>query len=100
MAAGDRFNFWTLVDERDAARGFEKALAAPYDGSHVLFVNDSHNWLLYETERLLAFFFPEATERRRPLPGAASLVSIDRARDLIGFEPEHSVARLLARRPG
>ena len=100
MAAGDRFNFWTFVDERDAAQSVEKGLLAPYAGSHVLFINDSHNWLLYETERLLAFFFPEVTERRRPLPGASSPVSTDRARDLIGFEPEHSVARLLEPRRG
>jgi nucleoside-diphosphate-sugar epimerase len=92
MYMGARFNFWAFVDERDSAQAIEKGLWAKYEGSHVLCVNDSHNWLLYDTEKLLGLFFPEVTQRRRPLRGSESLVSIDKARALIGFEPEHSVA--------
>lgn len=91
MYMGARFNFWAMVDERDSAQAVEKGLLAKYEGSHMLFVNDSHNWLLYDTEKLLGLFFPEVTQRRRPLGGSESLVSIDKARALIGFEPEHSV---------
>jgi nucleoside-diphosphate-sugar epimerase len=96
---GARANFWTFVDERDSAQAIEKGLTAEYEGSHVLFINDSHNWLLYETEKLLGLFFPEVTGRKRPIRGCESLVSIDKARALIGFQPEHSIARLLADKP-
>ena len=99
MYVGARANFWTFVDERDSAQAIEKGLTAEYEGSHVLFVNDSHNWLLYDTEKLLGVFFPEVTRRTRPIPGAESLVSIDRARELIGFEPEYSIARVLGDQP-
>lgn len=92
MYFGARANFWAFVDERDAAQAVEKGLTADYQGSHVLFINDSHNWLLYDTEKLLGLFFPDVTRRTRPIRGAESLVSIAKARDLIGFEPEHSVA--------
>ena len=43
-----------------------------------------------ESEALLDLFFPDVTARKRTLHGAESLVSIERARELIGFEPEHS----------
>jgi nucleoside-diphosphate-sugar epimerase len=94
-----RPNFWAFVDERDSAQAIEKGLTADREGSHVLFINDAHNWLLYDTEKLLSVMFPEVTGRKRPIRGSDSLVSIDKARDLIGFEPEHSVARVLESSP-
>jgi nucleoside-diphosphate-sugar epimerase len=88
---GDRFNFWVMIDERDAAQSLEKGLTADYEGSHVLFANDHHNWLGYDSEILLRLFYPQVTQRKQPLPGSAALVSIDQARKLIGFEPEFSL---------
>ena len=89
-----RPNFWAFVDERDSAGAIARSLTAHCQGSHVLFINDSHNWLRYDTEKLLGVFYPEVTRRARSIRGSEALVSIDRARDLIGFEPEHSVARV------
>jgi nucleoside-diphosphate-sugar epimerase len=99
MYGSDRFNFWAFVDERDSAQAFEKSLTADLEGSHVLFINDSHNWLLYDTEKLLGLFFPEVSRRKHPVRGTESLVSIRAARGLIGFEPEYSVARVLEASP-
>ena len=41
---------------------------------------------------LARLFFPEVTEWKRPVRGSESLVSIDRARQVLGFEPAHSLA--------
>ena len=95
LYANDRFNFWAFVDERDSAQAIAKGLTAEYEGSHVLFINDSHNWLLHETEKILELFFPDVTGRKRPVEGSESVVSIDKARALIAFEPEYSVASFL-----
>jgi nucleoside-diphosphate-sugar epimerase len=96
MYMNDRFNFWAFVDERDSAQAIEKGLTADYEGSHVLFINDASNWLLYDTEKLLALFFPDVARRRRPIRGCQSLVSIDKARELIGFEPAYSIERVVS----
>ena len=95
LYANDRFNFWAFVDERDSAQAIARGLTAEYEGSHVLFINDSHNWLLHETEKILELFFPDVAGRKRPVEGSESLVSIDKARALIAFEPEYSVASFL-----
>lgn len=87
----DRSNLWTAVDERDAAQSVRKALTVDFEGSHVLFVNDCHNWLGYETQQLARLFFSGVDEWRSPLNGDSSLVSPDRARSLLGFEPMYSV---------
>jgi nucleoside-diphosphate-sugar epimerase len=92
-----RNNFWTLVDERDSAQAFVKAATADYDGAHVLFVNDTHNWTGIDSAELVRRMFPVPETWTglftRELTGSESLVSADRARRLIGFEPEYSLAR-------
>jgi nucleoside-diphosphate-sugar epimerase len=86
-----RSNFWTSIDARDSAQALELGLLADYTGSHALFINDSHNATGIASEKLARVFFPEVGARKRPLEGTESLVSIDKARELIGFEPQHSV---------
>jgi nucleoside-diphosphate-sugar epimerase len=85
-----RTNFWTNLDARDAAQAIEKGVLADYEGSHPLYVNASHNSLGLPSAQLAAYAFPEVTEYKHPLQGTETLVSIDRARALIGFEPEYS----------
>jgi hypothetical protein len=87
----DRFNLWVWIDERDAALAVAQALTAEYEGAHPLFVNDTRNSLNYDTQTLARLFFPEVTNRKMPLNGSDAMVSIQRARDLIGFEPQHPV---------
>ena len=89
-----RSNFWASIDARDAAQALEKGLLADYEGSHPLFVNDSENAAGIESETLAQLFFPKATERKHPLQGAETLVSIDKARSLIGYEPEYPIREL------
>jgi nucleoside-diphosphate-sugar epimerase len=87
----DRLNFWAYVDERDSAQSIEKGLTASYEGHHALFINAKNNSLDYDSTTLVGLFFPEVNQWKQPLHGSESLVSIARARSLIGFEPEHSI---------
>jgi nucleoside-diphosphate-sugar epimerase len=87
-------NFWASVDARDSAQAIEKGLLADYAGSYPLWVNDSHNSAGIPTETLASWFYPDVPLKRR-LEGTESLVSIDKARKLLGFEPEYSVSRRL-----
>ena len=91
MLAFGRSNFWTSIDSRDSAQAIEKALLADYEGSYPLFVNDSHNFVGIDSHVLAETFFPEVTTWKRAVQGTESLVSIEKARQLIGFEPEHSL---------
>ncbi len=91
-------NFWTTLDARDSAQAIEKSLVTEYDGSHPLFVNDSLNTVGVPSRDLARLFFPEV-RRLGALEGEASLVSIDLARTLIGFEPEHSMAVVAGHKP-
>lgn len=91
LYAFERFNFWAYVDERDSAQSIERGLTTPYQGSHVLFINAADNSLGYESAALARLFFPEVSTEKTKLTSNESLVSIAKARALIGYEPEYSV---------
>ena len=83
-----RYNFWSSIDLRDVAQSIEDALINDYEGSHPLFITDSTNRLAYDSQTLAKIFFPDT---RQTLTGCESLFSINRARELIGFEPQFSL---------
>ena len=85
-------NFWTMIHAEDSAQTFEKGLTANYEGAHPLFVTQAQNVASVDSEGLLQLFYPDVSERPRPIVDNESLVSIERARTLIGFEPEYSFA--------
>lgn len=84
-----------MLDARDAAQAFEKSLLVDFEGSHPLYVNDCHNSTGIEAKLLLGLFYPEVTAPKHPIIWDEGLVSIDRACQLIGFEPEYSFNKLL-----
>ncbi|MCY4071739.1 MAG: NAD(P)-dependent oxidoreductase [Chloroflexi bacterium] len=83
----DRFNYWTFIHTDDSTRAFERAITGDYVGAHPLFVNSDRNYLDYDSEALLSIFFPDVPGRSKAISGAQTLVSYDRARDLLGYEP-------------
>lgn len=90
LSMTNRVNFFTMLDERDSAQAIEKSLTAPVEGSYALFVNDRYNWSGIPSKTLAELFYPDVQTFKKELAGTESLVSIDRARQLIGFEPEFS----------
>ena len=82
-----RSNFWTSLDVRDAADAVERSLTANLNGSHAVYVTDRNNFVNIPTKELAKVFFPEVTSWRQGLAGNQSLVSIQRAQELIDFEP-------------
>ena len=93
-----RTNFWASINAEDSAQAFEQGLTLSYEGAHPLFVNDAHNCAGVESETLARLFFPSVKSRKRPLESTESLVSIRKARELLGFEPELSIGRLFPTR--
>jgi len=81
-------DFWAIISGEDSAQAFEKAVLAEYEGSHPLYVSESQNSARVDSETLARLYFPETKARKRPLVGTECLISLDRARELIGFEPE------------
>jgi hypothetical protein len=83
-------DFWAVITADNSAQAFELGVSAAYEGSHPLFVADAANMVGLQAELLASSFYPGAA-RKRPLIGTEPLVSFDKARQIIGYQPESSM---------
>jgi nucleoside-diphosphate-sugar epimerase len=84
-----RWNLWGYVDARDVAQAVRRALEADLTGAHVAIVAAADTCMRRDSADLLREVYPEVP-LRRPVAGRETLLAIDRARDLLGYAPEHS----------
>ena len=85
-------HFWTALDCRDRDEAFTLALEANLDGATVINIADSCNILELDARSIASLCYPEATLDAE-LHGTQSLWSVERAKTLLGFVPQYSVAR-------
>jgi nucleoside-diphosphate-sugar epimerase len=82
-------NLWGYVDNRDVAQATVKALRPGVTGAENVTIAAADTIMRQPNEELVAMAFPGCTLR----PGTGThetLTSIDKARQLLGYEPQHS----------
>jgi nucleoside-diphosphate-sugar epimerase len=87
-----KWNLWGYIDERDVALSCRLALQAPPDAvaGHPAFIIAAADTVMNRpSAELLAEVFP-GVELRREVGEFGTLLAIDRAREVLGFEPRHS----------
>jgi nucleoside-diphosphate-sugar epimerase len=84
-----RWNLWGYVDARDVAQAVRRGLEAELRGADVCIVAAGDTCMTRPSASLLAEEFPGVPVRRR-LEGRETLLAIGRARERIGYAPEHS----------
>lgn len=84
-----RWNLWGYVDARDVAQACRKAVIAELQGAHSFLIAAADTLMIATNAELLQDQFP-GIEVRGDLGEHRTLLSIDRARELLGYEPEHS----------
>jgi nucleoside-diphosphate-sugar epimerase len=90
-----KWNLWGYIDERDVAAACRLALHADVTGSTSLIIAAADTVMTRPSEELMAEVFP-GVPLRGPVPGHATLLSNERARQVLGFEPEHSWRQYVA----
>jgi nucleoside-diphosphate-sugar epimerase len=83
-----KWNLWGYVDARDVATAARLALDAPIDGAEVCIVAAADTVMTRPSADLMAEVFPDVP-LTRPVEGRETLLSIERARRLLGYEPAH-----------
>ena len=83
-----RWNLWGYVDVRDVAQAVRKGLEADVAGSEVCIVAAADTVMTRPSAELMAEVFPDVP-LRRAVGGRETLLSIERARRVLGYEPEH-----------
>jgi nucleoside-diphosphate-sugar epimerase len=88
-AALRKWNLWGYIDARDGAQAVRRALDHQMTGTDVFIIANSDTVMSRPNTELLAEVFPGV-----PVRGEVgvndSLLSIDKARRVLGYQPEHS----------
>lgn len=82
------FNLWTYIDARDAAQAIRLSLEASLTGCHVFGIANGDSVMTKPNDELLDDVFP-GTMRKRALEPYESLISIDKARRVLGYRPQY-----------
>ena len=84
-----KWNLWGYIDERDAAAACRLALDAPPEGSSSFIIAAADTVMNRPSADLMREVFP-GVPLSGEVDGTATLLSIGRARQVLGFEPAHS----------
>ena len=83
-----KWNLWGYVDARDVASAVRLGLEADIHGSEICIVAAADTVMTRPSADLMAEVFPDVP-LRRAIEGRETLLAIDRARQLLGYEPAH-----------
>ena len=81
-----RFNLWTYIDARDAAQAVRKAVEVDLKGAHVFGIANANSVTSKPNDALLEEHYPKVA-RKRALKPNETLISIQKARDVLGYRP-------------
>jgi nucleoside-diphosphate-sugar epimerase len=84
-----RWNLWGYIDARDSAQAVRRALDHQVPGMDVFVIANADTVMSRPSAELVAEVFP-GVEVRKQLGEHETLLSIDKARRVLGFEPQHS----------
>ncbi|MFF5173221.1 NAD-dependent epimerase/dehydratase family protein [Micromonospora sp. NPDC000089] len=83
------WNLWGYIDARDGAQAVERALGYDRPGAEVFIIANADTVMSRSSADLMAEVFPDVPVRRE-LGEHETLLGIDKARRLLGYQPRHS----------
>ena len=84
-----KWNLWSYIDARDGAQAVRLAVEHQATGFDVFVIANGDTVMGRTNDELLARWFPDVP-RTRPVGPHETLLSIDKARRILGYEPRHS----------
>ena len=83
-----KWNLWGYIDARDAAQAIRKSIEAPIKGAEVFIIANEDTVMSRPNAELLAEVFP-GVPVKRPFGANETLLAIDKARRVLGYEPQY-----------
>jgi nucleoside-diphosphate-sugar epimerase len=83
------WNLWGYVDARDVALAVRCSLTAPAQGAEAFLIAASDTCMTRPSGDLLAEVYP-MVPTTRPVNGHETLLAIDKAQSMLGYQPQHS----------
>jgi nucleoside-diphosphate-sugar epimerase len=87
-----KWNLWGYIDARDAAQAIRKALESSLNGAEVFIIANADTVMSRANEDLMKEVFPDVPFKKNTEPNE-TLLSIEKARRVLGYEPQYSWRR-------
>jgi nucleoside-diphosphate-sugar epimerase len=84
-----KWNLWGYVDARDVASACELGLTAAVEGHEIAIIAAADTCMTRDSASLMAEVYPQVPLTRE-LHGRETLLSIERAREVLGYEPMYA----------
>ena len=84
-----KWNLWGYIDARDGAQAVRRALELKATGMDVFIIAAADTVMSRPNDELIAGTFPDVP-LKQPVESHETLLSIDKARRVLGYEPRHS----------
>ena len=88
-----KWNLWGYIDARDAAQAIRKSIEAPIKGAQVFIIANSDTVMSRGNTELLNEVFPGVPVKQK-FSEHQTLLSIDKARTMLGYEPQFNWKKL------
>ncbi|MBC7739390.1 MAG: NAD(P)-dependent oxidoreductase [Candidatus Saccharibacteria bacterium] len=89
MPHSREWNLWAYIDARDAAQAVRKALLCDMTGADHFVIANADSVMTRPSADLMAEVFPDVPLRCK-VEGTQTMLSIEKARRVLGYEPEYS----------
>lgn len=83
-----KWNLWAYIDARDAAQAIRRALEAKLKGAEIFIIANADSVMSRPNAELMAEVYP-GVPLKDGFAGNETLLSIEKARRLLGYEPQH-----------
>jgi nucleoside-diphosphate-sugar epimerase len=83
-----KWNLWGYIDARDAAQAIRRSLEATMTGADVFIIANADTTMSRPNAELMAEIFPGVPAKKEFGPNE-TLLSIEKARRVLGYEPEY-----------
>ncbi len=84
-----KWNLWGYIDARDGAQAVRRAIEAEFKGFEAFIIANADTVMSRSNASLLAEVYPDVPQQGK-IAEHTALLSIDKARRMLGFEPQHS----------
>ena len=84
-----KWNLWGYIDARDGAQAVRKAIEAEFKGFEAFIIANADTVMSRANGSLMAEVFP-GVEQRPNMSSAGTLLSIDKAKRMLDYNPQHS----------
>lgn len=84
-----KWNLWGYIDARDGAQAVRRAIQADFKGFEAFIIANADTVMSRSSTSLMAEVFPNV-ELRGNIATNATLLSIDKAKRLLGYSPQYS----------